>query len=69
MKIEKRTKRVFKKTYALKLIKAGHNLLDMETNLRDNRFKVYVFEDTKELQQNLHELILETKEYYAQNPR
>ena len=42
-------KSIFTKDIALTLInKYGHKLIDVQDNRRDPRFKVFIFENTKE---------------------
>lgn len=44
------------------LIRRGHDLKDIESNLKDNRFKVFLFEETQELLKDLTEITFELKQ-------
>ncbi|MGD6930762.1 MULTISPECIES: DUF5659 domain-containing protein [Bacillus cereus group] len=44
-----KTKRIFKKSLAEKLIIIGCNLIETEPNNRNEKLVVYVFEDNKKL--------------------
>lgn len=49
-------KRIFKKSLAIELMENGCNLIKIEENNRNNRLKVYVFEDDRNLRRVLDEL-------------
>ncbi|ENK1242996.1 hypothetical protein AB2063_001124 [Clostridium botulinum] len=51
-----KVKKIFTKKVAYELIQKGHNLIDMEKNLKHEGFKVYVFEETEELLRDLTEI-------------
>lgn len=55
-------KKIFKKSVAMCLIRRGHDLKDIESNLKDNRFKVFLFEETQELLKDLTEITFELKQ-------
>ncbi|HID0816102.1 DUF5659 domain-containing protein [Clostridium botulinum] len=51
-----KVKKIFTKKVAYELIQKGHNLVDMEDNLKHKGFKVYVFEETQELLKDLTQI-------------
>ncbi|QXE20028.1 DUF5659 domain-containing protein [Clostridium sp. 001] len=55
-------KKIFKKSVAMCLIRRGHDLKDTETNLKNNRFKVFLFEENQELLKDLTEITLQLKQ-------
>lgn len=46
-------KKIFSKKVAYELIQKGFNIVDMETNLKHKWLKVFVFEESQELLQEL----------------
>lgn len=51
-----KVKKIFTKKVAYELIQKGHNLIDMEDNLKHEGLKVFVFEETEELLRDLTEI-------------
>lgn len=57
-----KVKKIFKKSIAMYLIRKGHDLKDIELNLKNNRFKVFIFMETPELLKDLTEMSLQPKQ-------
>lgn len=49
----KKTKVIFSMKLAGKLMRMGNELLDRQPNMRDPKYDVFIFENTKKLQENM----------------